>query len=216
MSIKSHIVDSLTGRKARVTHDGALVTAPQRAPALPAGTVNPYQYLAGKLGATGLSSGTVNQNVDGSTTPQEFYVEAAADYDLHIMQITIIIGDGSVTHNKFGAISALTNGWDLLLTEAGVDTGLIVKAKTGGELILQSGLGRPFGAGADSFELTAYSGALDAQVVTIPIGQFIPNGLRIGRGSTDRLRAIVNDDLTGLDDLSVYLYGFKNIPAEGE
>ena len=216
MSIRAHIVDSLTGRKARVTHDGALVTAPQTPAALPAGTPNPHQYLAGALGSTGLGSGSINQNVDGSTTPQGFYIEAHSDYDIHIMQITIVVGDGSVTHNKFGAISELTNGWDLLLTEAGVDTALITKAKTGGELILQSGLGRPFGAGADSFELTAYSGALDAQIVTIPIGQFIPNGLRIGRGTTDRLVATVNDDLTGLTDLSALVYGFKNIPAEGE
>lgn len=215
MSLKAHIVGALTGTKARVTQDGALVTAPQAPPALPAGTANPYQYLFGRLGADGLDDGAVNQGVDGSVTPQKFKVEAHPDHDIHIMQITIVLADSAVVHNNFGNVGALANGWDLKLTETGVETFLIEKAKTGGELIIQSGFGRAFGGGVDSFELSNYSATADAQIITIPIGEFIPNGLRIGRGTTNKLEAIVNDDLTGLDALNVFVYGFKNIPSDG-
>lgn len=213
MAVNNHIQDPKSKQKAEV-RDRALMVSVKTQPAPPTGQVNKQQYFQGRLGDAGLNSGVLNMRVDGSVTPESFYVEAHADYDIHIMQVTIIIADSAVNHKDFGHVNALANGWDLKLTEAGTETFLIEKAKTGGQVIVQSGAGRPFGDGADSFEVINWTGSTDAQMVTLPIGEFIPNGIRIGRGTLDKLEAIVNDDLTGLTEMYVYLYGYKNIPVE--
>lgn len=195
--------------KAKVTHEGALLVSQVEQAAPEVGSENILQYLQGRLGSTGLNTGTLDQSVDGSVTPQVFLVESSPDYDIHIIQATIIIADSAVVHNEFGTIPPLTNGWDLKLTEGGVETFIIEKAQTGGQVIVQSGFARPYGQGAASFELTNWTGSADAQTVSIPIGEFIPGGLRIGRGTTDKLESIVNDNLTGLTEFYVYIYGYK-------
>ena len=204
--IKSHITDGC-GNKTKVTEDGRLVVTNDPLPEV--GVENRYQYFQGRLGSTGLDDGTLNMNVDGSVTPQSFYVKSDVNYDLYINQITIVIADAAVSHNNFGGVNELTNGWDLKLTEAGTETYLIEKAKTGGQVMAQSGFGRPFGTSAEMNELINWSGNADAQIVTLPVGDFVPGGLRIGRGTNDTLESIVNDDITGLTEMYVYLYGYK-------
>lgn len=168
------------------------------------------KYLKGKLGATGLSSGVVNQAVDGSASPQSFFVGASVDFDIYIQQMTAVISDRSVKHNKFGSLKSLSVGWDVKLTQDGVESFVIEKAKSGGEAIIQSGLGRAFGDKKDAFELSDWSSKQDAQVISVPFGDFIPGGLHLEKGSSDKLESIVNDELTGLDEFSVFIYGYRN------
>ena len=213
MALKVFLTDSDTGKKLRLSDDGALYANVVSAPPPAAGTSNRTQFLTGNLGSTGLGFGTTNLNVDGSVTPQSFYVEAATDYDIHIQQINIIIIDGSISHSKFGAITALTNGFDIYATESGNQTYFIQNAKTGGEVIVQSGIGKPFGDAATAFIIPNFSGNSDGMIITIPVFQFVPDGLRIGRGTSDRLTAVVKDNLTGLDGLQVVVFGYKNYPT---
>lgn len=215
MTIKHRIVDGQgTGYEAHVFNTGALKVAPTPAPIPEIGTANTLQYFQGVLGSTGLNSGNTNQSVNGATTPQSFYIESNTGYDIHIMQITTIIADTTVVHNDFGGVSPLTVGWDLKLTESGVETFIINKAKTGGQALAQSGFGTTFGDAATMNELINWTGGEDATIVTVPIRNFIPGGLRLGRGSTDKLESIINDDLTGLTEMYVYAYGYKHLPSE--
>lgn len=212
--IKISITDFFNKNKVRVTDDGELLTSSNNIPIVPSvGTENRVQFLSAVLGSTGASSGIVNQNVDGSVTPQEFFLQASVDYDIHIMQIAIIVADPGVAHQKFGSLSSLTNGWDLIINESSVDTFIINKAKTGGQLIGQSGFNNPFGQGAQSFELINWTGTEDAQIINIPLSKWIPDGLRIGRGTTDKIYSSVNDDLSNLSEVTVRVFGYKNYPA---
>ncbi len=198
-------------RRVVITANGALCIA-QIAPDVPAvGTKNRLRYYSSLVGSTGADSGTTNMNVDGST-PQEFYIAAHLDYDIRIMIIAAIIADTAIVHSKFGNIAALANGWDLKVTESGVDTFLINKAKTGGEAIAQAGFAHAFGDGATSFELTNWTGTEDAQSIVIPIHHVIPGGLRIGRGTKDRIVSIVNDNLTGLTEFTLRILGYRHYP----
>jgi hypothetical protein len=61
-------------------------------------------------------------------------------------------------------------------------------------------------------ELTNFSGNEDATLVFIPVGQFVPGGIRIGRGTTDSLRSTVNDNLTGLTQFLVRAVGTRHYP----
>lgn len=210
MAIPAYIADAFSGLRARVLNGGMLSTAVYHPPAPAVGTANRQRYFFGRLGSSGLDSGTVNMNVNASSGAQEFYVESHNDYDIHIQRIVVLIADSSVVHNKFGGTGPLTNGWDLVSTEAGVDTKLIDEAKTGGEVIAQSGIHMPYGDSATVCEVVNWTSGDDAQIVALPIGEYVPGGLRIGRGTKDRLSSIVRDDLTGLTEFYVYLYGYKN------
>jgi hypothetical protein len=57
-----------------------------------------------------------------------------------------------------------------------------------------------------------WTGNDDAFVLDCPISAFIPGGLRIGRGTLDRIESGVADNLAGLTEFRVYVFGYKNIP----
>lgn len=150
-------------------------------------------------------------NVDGSTIPVEFKIEGdqTEEYDLFITRIVITISDGTTSHSKYGAISKLSNGTDFYVVENGVKTFLIEKAKTGGELIVKSGMFSPYGDGSTVGEVTSWSSNDNAQVVVMDFNQIITGGLRIGRGTFDYFGATVNDNLTALSDHFVQVIGYR-------
>lgn len=193
--------------------DGTIAVSQTVPPPPSIGTGNTLRYLYGTLGSIGLSSGSTSQNVNGSTTPQTFHIDASLDYDIHILQLTVLIADGAVSHSKFGALPALINGWDLKWTESNNITFLIDKAKTTGQALVQTGFGKPFGTSNDVMIMPGYDANNDGVIINIPFSDYVPNGLRIGRGTTDKLESIINDDLTGLQDFKIYVFGYKNYPS---
>jgi hypothetical protein len=216
MSLLSFISDGFgSGRRAKVTDDHALlVSVVPRPELLPIGTTNPVRFYSAQLGSTGADAGVVNMNVNGSVTSQDFFIAANNDFDLYITHIVILIADSAVPHNRFGNIMTVTNGWDLILNEAGINTNIVVKAKTNGEIILGTGLTNAFGDGSTSFIISNWTGVADALFVTMPIYQVVPGGLRIGRGSTDKLISRINDNFTTLDEFKVRVFGYGSFPAE--
>jgi len=217
MSLDTRILDGTGhGTYARVDISQRLEVAPNQ-PDLPkVGSVSRYRFYSSLLGSTGADSGTTNMSVNGSSTAQEFYIEAHADYDLHITCTVIIISDSTVVHNKFGSINALSTGWDLKITEAGDDTFIIKKATTGGEVIAQAGFPSPLGDLDKSWQFDKWTAADDtATVVAFPIADAVPGGLRIGRGTKDRIASVVNDNLIGLADFSVRAIGHRRYPSLG-
>ena len=198
MSIKARI-QGQNGKIASVNEVGAIKTYVDQPLIPPEGTVNRCRYFQHKL---------TDMNVDGSTTAQTFALDAASDSDIRVLKVTIIIADSSVSHNSFGGVSALGTGWDLLVNEQGNVTPLIDKAKTGGQVIAQAG--HP-GVGNDSndWRIRNWTGTEDATYLTIDVGALVPGGIRIGRNSKDRIYSVVNDDLTGLTEFTVYLSGHK-------
>ncbi len=139
-----------------------------------------------------------------------FLVKAAKDYDIRIMKLIIFLGDASITHNAFGGVNALSNGWDLEMIERGVASSLMSKAKTTGDVIIQSATDLAWGDGNTSFELSNFTGTEDAAVTIMPIGDMVPGGIRIGYDSQDFLRSTINDDVTGLTQFLVRAIGYKH------
>lgn len=215
MPVKTEILDGKgKGILAEVGIQHQLYTA-EIFPDLPeAGIRNRYKYFSALLGSTGFSSGTTNQNVDGSVTPQKFYGNAHIDYDIHIMGIAILIGDSAIIHNRFGniAIGDVPNGWDLGFHEDGETIQLIEDARTGGQVIAQAGFRGGAGAGNDAatWEIMNWTGLEDAQYIYIPIAEYLPGGFRIGRGSSNKIISIVNDDFTGLTDFWQRVFGYRH------
>ncbi len=159
------------------------------------------------------TNGTNETGIDWEVpATAEFYIGQHKDYDIRILGIQILIADTAIVHNKFGNGNALTIGWDLKVIESGEETFIIEKAKTGGQLVLQSSMARSYGADATSFEFSNWTSTEDAQTAWFPMGEFVPGGFRIGRGSHDRLVSVVNDDSTGLTLLHVRTFGCRLYP----
>lgn len=208
MSLKS-LITGTRGYVATVLHTGALLVSVEDRPIVPIGTQNRVQYLGGKLGSLGLNSGTTNQAVDGATTPQLFSVNSTEEYDIYVTYVTIVVADGNISNKTFGSLAALSNGWSLRLIENGLQTYIIDHAVTCGEFILKSG-GEVFGSGASSNLVSAWNPANDdAFIQKVALSKLVPGGLRIGRGTLDRLESVVEDNLSTLTELTVFIHGNK-------
>ena len=213
MSVPFTIKDGRgTGISAGVSKSHGLQVAPVIPDVPPVGKVSRYRFFSARLGSTGGDGGTVNMNVNGSVTPQEFYIASHADYDLFITDLAMIIADTGLTHANFGGVSILANGYDLKVTEANETVYIIEKAKTSGQVIAFSGFTNPFGSTTTSWELTNWTGTTDAHVISIPIRNWVPGGLRIGRGTKDRITSVVNDNLTGLTEFYIRVFGYRHYP----
>lgn len=212
MSTPTNIKDPSSGREAWVSDHNALRVEQIINDVPPVGTPNRHRYYHQLLGSTGAGSGTTNQNVDGRAPAQEFYVAAHTDYDIWVTVLQIIIADTAVTHDKFGNLSALSTGWDLHVTESGEDTKIMDAVKTGGQAIMQGGGMFGFGSGAGAFELISWTGTEDAQMVNVPLGFLMPGGIRLGRGTNDRIVSTVSDLLTGLTEFTVRAIGYRHYP----
>ena len=217
MSAPVNIIDGRSARTAYVSPDHGLYVA-EIAPPVPAvGTPSRIRLFVQYAGTTGaLLEGTpdsnADQGVDGSVTNVEFFVGADQDFDIRVMGIAITIADTAVAHNAFANVNALTNGWDLSITEAGEETFIIKAAKTGGQFISQGGFANPYGDGVTSFELSNWTATADAQTVSLPLRNIVPGGLRLGMGTNDRISCFVRDDLTGLTEMYVRVFGYRHYP----
>ncbi len=214
--LKSNIVDPRSGISSRVDKHGNLAVVCNLPDAPQLGTYNTYRYLGGSLGTEGLDAGIINQRVNGSTIEQPFYIESSLDYDIHIMNISILVADGNTSHDKWGALAPLTNGYSLYILESGEYTYILNKVKTIGQLIAYSGFKDGYGSSTTSWELSNWTGSADASTINIPIGDYIPGGLRLGSGTKDRLVSVVSDNFKPLTECWVRVYGYKHYSYMGE
>lgn len=153
----------------------------------------------------GDGTGTTDMRVNGATTNQTFYIEAIANYDLYIALVYVVLADAGASLDKFGNLTALTNGvqFNWITNDIGTET-----------------LFDGFKQNLDFFKLTKsepqiidLSGAgADAIIVPIDLVEIFKNtyGLRLRKNTKDRLEMIVRDDLsTGLDEFNIVGMGIK-------
>lgn len=179
----------------------------------PSGTANRVQYFSGVLGTGGADSGTTLMNINASASPQTFYIGANANYDIHIQSITIIVCAIGSVHSKFGSIneSNLTYGFKLRAYEDGNYSTIIDGAKSTGAILTQI-RNTFFGDSSTVNVVPNFKAQYDAVIIQANFGDLLPYGFRIGRGNSDKLEAIINDDYSGIGDFYVRAIGFKNIP----
>lgn len=202
--------------RAIVNKEGALNVAEQIKDTPPVGSANRHRYFNALVGSGGADTGITDMRVDGSVTPQEFFIKSQAEYDIRITKIVIILAGikNNVILSQFGGLPDIAVGWDLKVTEEDVDTFLINKAKTNGQVLAQSATDLAWGTGTTEFRLDNWTGTDDAIMAVIPVSDIIPDGLRIGRGTLDRITSVVNDDLTGANftEFTVRVIGYRHYP----
>lgn len=196
--IRSSIVDPYTGHHLKINGEGEVTATLHTHPPIHEKTVSyPFrQYLTD----TGISSGSNDMIVASATN---FYVSASQTVDIFIKRLSWRLGDtGTINLSTFGALSALTNGCDLTYrtNELGEVT-LASALKTNLSLVRLGHDTAPVGTGADAFLLDVQGGG--AEDTYLPVLDIVntfglPWGLRLRKGSLDKVVFKVKDNLTGL------------------
>lgn len=138
-----------------------------------------------------LNGGSANLGVNGSVTPQLFEHVVAADDELLVDQVALVIRDDGTTFSidKFGGLSTLANGLLLQVLDASdvVKSNLLVDTvRDFGELLrVADEYTAPFAASARIVLRCARGGA----------PMYLPAGYK--------LRATVRDDLSGLTSFTI-------------
>jgi hypothetical protein len=130
----------------------------------------------------------------GTPTRQRFFNQLVSDDGL-ASGVTNMNVDGSATAQEF-FLPASQDGdiWIRTIAIVIADTA-IVHNNFGNISALSNG-----------------TGSTDAQTIAWDMTKLIPGGLRIGRGTIDRLTSVVNDNLTGLTEFTVRALGYLHLP----
>ena len=216
MALPIILRDPVSGVGAKVNQDGAVFVYQSLSPPPEVGTQNKRRFLNGLLGTAGLDAGTTNLRVNGLVSNVDAYVAANPDYDIHIMGVSFFINDTAVVANRFGNVTGLTQGFDMFAKESGDVTYLVKQVLTGGQLIVQTGATRAFGSGMDTNVINNLTGTTDAQFAYLDLGEILPpEGLRIGRGTQDKLVVRIRDNLSQISAsgaFNVRVFGFRKYP----
>jgi hypothetical protein len=213
MSIRVTLEDGFgSGGKVKINGEGELgVVVHPHPPKDEVVTVTPFrQYFTND----GTIDGSNDMIVNGSTTPQDFYIKAVPDFDTYINSISLEIGDsGSPSLNGFGALSALTNGVEwIFFNQESAEYTIHEGIKTNKEYIRLSNGRGAFGDGVNSFLADVSGGAsTKSYLPSIDISENfgMPWGLRLRKGTNDKLIWRINDNLTGLDVFNAIAYGIR-------
>lgn len=210
--LKSIIVDGAgNGRGARVDDINALRVSTSAAPPLEAQQVIPFRQF---LTDDGLSTGDEDMAVDGSSITVPFWVPASTTADRYITQLSFLIADASATMDKFGNITALTNGCNLFFDRA---TGTITihdTLKSNFDFVRLC-LGQPaFGSAADAFRIKNAISTSEGYIPVLDLTKLVPPyGIKLDIGTVQRLVLEVRDNASGVDAFNVIAYGFDRLES---
>jgi hypothetical protein len=211
MSINVRVEDGTgTGNAATVNNEGQLnVIVHPHPPVTDQKPVKPFrQYFTDD----GTSTGSNDMKVDGSTTNVEFYIEADQTKDLYIKSVSVVIADASSTLNKFGNITALTNGVEFKWVSIGEEEIVIHEGLVSNFDFVRLAGGQPgFGDGAGAFRASNVESTSEGYIPFIDLAFTfgLPYGIRLKAGSTDKLVFTVRDNCTGVDAFNIIGYGIK-------
>lgn len=207
MSFNTKIQDgSGQGYYAKVSPEGFLYT--QEAPFPPVGEDTKITIYREFLTLNG--NGTSDMRVNGSVTPQRFWINAEPGFDIYITTVSFLIADAGASLNEFGGITALTNGcrfyYEDLNGQINIGTSLVSNWE-----FVRLCQGQPaFGSGASAFLANNVVGASEAFIPVFDFRNFgFKWGLKLFAGTNNRLVLEINDNVTAIDALNVIAYGFR-------
>lgn len=211
MSINVEIQDGRgTNSKVKVSDEGVLNVVEHPHPPLNE-SIYPLPFRA-RFVQDGTSIS--NMNVNGSSTPIEYCVCASNDYDLYIKTTFVEIEDsGTPTLNKFGALTALTNGVEFIYYKQDFgDYQLHDGIKTNKEFIRLGIDTHGIGTGTEAYLADVSGGGTSKSYLPIiDWGEMcgMRYGIRLAKGSKDKLIFRIKDNLTGLVTFDAIAYGIR-------
>jgi hypothetical protein len=211
MSLKVLIEDGNgTGKKASITKENAMLVSDLR---LPPENINipirPFRQFM-------LNGTSSDMRVSGTAAdPIDFVISATEDSDRYLDSISWVIADAQAALNKFGNITALTNGVEIFYQDAKLGDVVIADSlKSNFEFIRLCGKGAsPIGGTTDAYRASNVEGASEGYIMTLDFSdQFgMPWGIRLPKDSNLKLIARIKDDTTGVDAFNAIAYGFDRV-----
>ena len=194
------------GRSAKVSDQCALVVSSAGCPPL---MLQKNRVFRQYLTDDGTATGSEDMKVDGSATAVEFWVAAANDDDRYITTLSFVIADATATLNKFGNITALTNGCQLYYETLAQTVDIHDALKSNFDFVRLC-MGAPaFGDAAAAFRASNVVGNSEGYIPVLDLRRLVPPyGIKLDRGTTQRLVLKVRDDCTGVDGFDCIAYGF--------
>jgi hypothetical protein len=166
------------------------------------------QYLTDN----GKATGSEDMRVDGSVVPSEFCVVASPYFDIYIKSVAVVIADAGATLSDFGSLTALSNGIDFSWVSQDNGTIQIHDALKSNFDFVQLGLGTPaFGSGNSSFKANNVVGTSEAFIPVIDFKETfgLQWGVRLRKGTLDKLCFIIKDNILSVDRFDAISYGIK-------
>jgi len=152
-----------------------------------------------------------------AAAPSRFWIGAIQEYDIYVKTISIEIADASATLNKFGNITALTNGCKLEWITQDIGTTTIDDAlKTNWNFVRMCAGSPAFGDAAGAFRASNVSGTSEGYIPVMDMARVFGNpwGLPLRKGTTDRIEFTIQDNTTGVDSFNAIGFGTKVIRPE--
>jgi hypothetical protein len=208
--INARIADGFgTGISQRIFPNGAGLTTSNQIP--PFGEVWPVVPFVSNLKN---SAGSTDMRVSGSlAAPEDFFITASVTADRFITAISFLISDDNPVLNKFGNITALTNGCLLLYETPASVTQVLPALKTNFDFIRMS-FGSP-ALGADATAFRAGTAVAVNSEAYLPVIRFVdwlpPFGLKLDIASGNRIILRVRDDTTTVDAFDAIVFGFDRV-----
>lgn len=152
---------------------------------------------------------TIDMRVNGATTNQQFTIEASDKYDRYIKSISVVIADVNSTLNNFGNIAALANGVEFKWSSLSLGDYILQESiKSNFDFIRLAGH-TYFGDGTNAGKYSNLSGNSDgyAPFIDFKLIYGLQYGIRIRKGTTEKLVFTIKDDITTIDAFNVIAYG---------
>ena len=198
MPIDAFIRDPGTMAGLRINHEGALGNVEHAHPSLDdAVDLLPYRVNF-ELNGSAQMAGAVGT----LAAPLEYAVTAGAEFDTWIKTISTEITDTNPSASQFGALARLTNGVSFVWISEGVGERVLATIRSNFELIRFGSTSTPaWGAGTGAFTITNAVGQNDdSYLISVDLNALLGFrwGLRLRKGTNDRIIWRVQDDLDGL------------------
>jgi hypothetical protein len=150
------------------------------------------------------------QQVGTADSPVDFYITGTSDADRYITSLSFEIADASATLNKFGNITALTNGCQLFYEHPTLGDITIHDQLQSNWDFVRLCLGQPgFGDAANAFKANNVAGTSEGYIPVLDLKTFLPPyGIKLDMGTNQKLVLRVRDDTTGVDAFDCIAYGF--------
>jgi hypothetical protein len=213
MPVNSHIKDGTgSNRSVKVFPDNSLFVSSAALPPVGtggAGAIIFRQYMTDD----GTSTGSSDMKVNGQSSETSFFIPAHPERDRYITTLSFEIADGSATLNKFGNLTALTNGCELRYEHDTLGFITIHEALKSNWDFVRLCLGSPpLGGATDAFKANNVSGASEGYIPVLDLSRFLPPyGIKLDAGTSQKIELIVKDDVTGVDLFDVIAYGFDRL-----
>ncbi len=149
-----------------------------------------------------------------SAAPISFFVNSANDSDRYITSLSFEISDAGSVLNKFGNISALSNGCKLFYEDRKLGDVIVNNSLKSNYDFVRLCQGNPsFGDAAGSFRASNVVSTSEAYIPILDFRQVfgLPWGVKIPKDSTVKINLEVRDDVTAIDSFNVIAYGFDRL-----